>query len=72
MVMSVDGNGPGARAGVQQGDIISTWDGKAITSVNAMLRSLGPSSVGTSVSLSLRRDADARAVDLKVGESPEP
>jgi S1-C subfamily serine protease len=70
MVMSVDGDAPGARAGVHQGDIIAAWDGEPIGSVDAMLRSLGPSSVGTSVVLSLRRGGDTRMVDLVIGERP--
>jgi S1-C subfamily serine protease len=68
MVMSVDGDGPGARAGVHQGDIIVAWNGKPIGSVNAMLRSLGPSTVGTNVTLSLRRGSDIHLVDLVIGE----
>jgi S1-C subfamily serine protease len=69
MVMSVDGDGPGARAGVHQGDTIAAWDGEPIGSVDAMLRS-GPSSVGTSVVLSLRRGGDTCMVDLVIGERP--
>jgi S1-C subfamily serine protease len=70
MVMSVEGDGPGARAGVQQGDVISAWDGAPITSVDAMLRALGPSSVGARVALSLRRGGETRVVDLVIGERP--
>ena len=70
MVMSVDGDGPGARAGVHRGDIIAAWDGKPIGSVGAMLRALGPTSVGTTIALSLRRGGDTRTVDLVIGERP--
>ncbi len=70
MVMSVDADGPGAKAGVHQGDIIAALDGKPIGSVGLMLRALGPASVGTTVALSLRRGGDTCTVDLVVGERP--
>ena len=70
MVMSVDGGGPGAKAGVHQGDVIQAWDGQPIGSINALLRSLGPASVGRTVALSLRRGGETRAVVLEIGERP--
>jgi S1-C subfamily serine protease len=70
MVMSVDGNGPGAKAGVRQGDVLQAWDGQPIGSVNALLRALGPASVGKTVALSLRRGGETRAVVLEIGERP--
>ena len=70
MVMSVCADGPGTKAGVYQGDIITAWDGKPIGSVNAMLRALGPESIRTTVAVSLRRCGDTRTVDLVIGERP--
>lgn len=70
MVMSVDADGPGAKAGVHQGDVIAAWDGKPIGSVRAMLRALGPASVGGAVALSLRRGGENISVDLVIGERP--
>ena len=70
MVMSVEADGPGARAGIHQGDIIAAWNGAPVGSVEAMLRGLGSSSVGTHVALSLRRGGDTLAVDLVIGERP--
>jgi S1-C subfamily serine protease len=71
MVVSVDAGGPGARSGIHQGDVIQSWDGRAITGVNALVRALGPASVGKTVALSLRRGGEVRAVDLVIGERPE-
>jgi S1-C subfamily serine protease len=70
MVMSVDADGPGARAGVHQGDVIAGWDGKPMGSVGALLQALGPQSVGETVRLSLRRAGDTRMVDVIIGERP--
>jgi len=71
MVMSVDAKGPGAKAGLRQGDIIQTWNGKPIASFNTLLRELGLASVGKTVAPSLRRGGEAIAVDLVIGERPE-
>jgi S1-C subfamily serine protease len=62
MVMSVDPGGPGAVGGVLQGDIILRWDGEAVPSVNALVRTLDHQSIGRSVSLGIRRaGADVEA-----------
>jgi S1-C subfamily serine protease len=71
MVMSVDANGPGAAAGVRQGDVIVAWDGQPIRSVQAMLRALGPNAVGSAVSLSLKRAGEPLEVSLTIAERPE-
>ncbi|KSV68184.1 S1C family serine protease [Sinorhizobium sp. Sb3] len=62
MVMSVDPDGPGAIGGVLQGDIIVHWNGEAVPSVNALVRTLDHQSIGRSVSLGIRRaGADVEA-----------
>lgn len=71
MVMSVDAKGPGAAAGVRQGDIIVAWDGKPIGSVQTLLRALGPDRVGKAVSLSLKRAGEPVQVSLTIGERPD-
>jgi S1-C subfamily serine protease len=71
MVMSVDADGPGAKAGIQQGDVIQGWRGQPIRSLNEVLRALGPASVGTTVPVALSRGGETRAVDLVVGERPD-
>ncbi len=70
MVMSVDASGPGAAAGVRQGDIITAWDGQPVAAVQALLRLLGPDSVGRTVRLALRRAGEPTEVALTVAEKP--
>jgi S1-C subfamily serine protease len=70
MVMSVDPQGPGAKAGVLQGDVITAWDGKPLGSVGALLRALGPDSVGSKVALSVSRGGETRTVDLVISQRP--
>jgi S1-C subfamily serine protease len=70
MVMSVDPQGPGALAGLHQGDILVAWNGEPIRHVHSLLRALGPDSVGQTVTLRLRRAGDTRQVPLTIAERP--
>jgi len=70
MVMHVEADGPGAKAGVRQGDLIETWDGQPIPGIGALLRSLGPESIGTVAELGVRRSGMATAIPLTIGERP--
>ena len=70
MAMSVDPKGPGAAAGIRQGDVIVAWNGEAIRGLSHLLRALGPDSVGASVKLSLRRAGEPLDVTLIVAERP--
>jgi S1-C subfamily serine protease len=71
MATSVDPKGPGAAAGVRQGDIIVAWDGAPIRGVHQLVRALGPDSVGASVRLTLRRGGEPIETTLTIGERPE-
>ena len=71
MVMSLDADGPGARAGLRQGDVIAAWNGRAIDGVSDLLRELGPDSVGTAVRLSASRGGGPMSFDVTIGARPE-
>jgi len=71
MVISVDAKGPGAVAGVRQGDIIVDWNGEPVPGVHQLVRALGPDSVGASVKLALRRAGEPIETTLTIGERPE-
>jgi S1-C subfamily serine protease len=70
MVMGVDPGGPGAAAGIHQGDVLVGWDGKAVGRLQPLLRSLGPDSVGKTLALELRRSGQPHKAQLQVGERP--
>jgi S1-C subfamily serine protease len=70
MVMNLEPQGPGAKAGVHQGDIIVTWNGEPLRHVRSLLRALGPDSVGQTVTLGLRRGGETKNVPLTIGERP--
>jgi S1-C subfamily serine protease len=71
MAMSVDADGPGAGAGVRQGDVIVAWNGEPIRGFHGLMRALGPDSVGQTVRLSLRRAGEPIELALTIGERPQ-
>jgi S1-C subfamily serine protease len=68
MVMGIDANGPGAAAGMRQGDVIVTWDGQKVAGVPSLVRAMGPDSVGRVVTLGIRRGGAPAEVRLTIGE----
>jgi S1-C subfamily serine protease len=70
MVMSVDPNGPGAAAGIRQGDVIINWSDQPIRNVRTLLRALGHDSIGSTVKLSLRRGGEPAEANLVIAERP--
>ncbi len=71
MVMSVDKTGPSAAAGIRQGDVIVSWNNEKLSSVRALLRALGPDSVGSVVDVTVRRADEPVNFKLTIGERPE-
>src|ERR1700692_1951628 len=66
MVMSVDPNGPGAAAGVRQGDVIIEWNDQPIKGMRILLQALGPDLVGSTVQLALPRGGEPAEAHLTV------
>jgi S1-C subfamily serine protease len=71
MIMSVDPKGPAAAAGIKQGDVIASFNGRSITGVQGLFRELGPESIGNTITVSLRRAGEPTDVQLSVGERPK-
>ena len=70
MVMSVDADGPAARAGVLQGDIIIGIDGLELEGVRSLARALGPDSVGSTIELLIARSGATAKIPVSIGERP--
>lgn len=68
LVVSIDPEGPAARAGLLVGDIVTAWNAAPITRVREVIRRLGPDSVGNSVDLGLSRGGAAAALTVVIGE----
>jgi S1-C subfamily serine protease len=71
MVMNVDKNGPSAAAGIRQGDVIIAVSDERLSGVRALLRTLGPQSVGRVIDVTVRRGGEPLHVRVTIGERPE-
>ena len=70
LVVSIDPNGPSARAGILVGDIVTGWNGKPIERVREIMQLLGPESIGSTVDLGLIRGDAPTALRVVIGERP--
>jgi S1-C subfamily serine protease len=70
LVVSIDPEGPAARAGLLVGDIVTSWNAAPITRVREVVHRLGPDSVGNSVDLALSRGGAPAALKVVIGERP--
>ena len=70
MVMNVDPKGPSVTAGLRQGDVIVSWNREPLRHIRSLLRSLGPDSVGQTVTLGVRRGGDSTEIHVAVAERP--
>lgn len=71
IVISVDPDGPGAAAGLHQGDMLVRWNDQPMRPIRQLMRDLGPTSVGTVVSVGVRRAGETQSVTLTIGERPD-
>jgi len=70
IVIGVDPQGPAALVGIRQGDVFTMWNGEPLRQVFSLARSLGPDSVGKTVTLGVLRAGEAREFTLVIGERP--
>ena len=68
LVNSVEKGGPADKAGVEPGDVILQFDGKAVGSSEDLPRLVGAIKPGTRVPMQLWRNKQARDVQVVVGE----
>ncbi len=70
LVGNVDPNSPGAKAGLQRGDVISELNGEPINGPNDLRLKVGTMAPGTTVGLKVVRNGETRDVTLTLGEAP--
>ena len=70
LVVSIDPDGPAARAGLLVGDIVVTWNAKPIDRVRDVMHLLGMDSVGATVDLQLIRGGGPTTLKVALGERP--
>jgi len=70
IVNLVNADGPAEHAGIKQGDVILSLDGKPIDSSNALRNAIGRLAPGTKVSMEIARDGAKRTVTATLAERP--
>jgi S1-C subfamily serine protease len=70
LVVSIDPDGPSARAGTLVGDIVTAWNGRPVDRVREVMGLLGPESVGSTVDLGLIRGGAPTSLKIVIGERP--
>jgi len=70
LVSAVDEGSPAARAGIKSGDIILSFDGKAIEESSALPGLVGGMKPGQIASLRIWRDGAERTLNVTVGAAP--
>jgi S1-C subfamily serine protease len=70
LVVSIDPAGPAAAAGLVVGDVITQWNGAAVSRVRAIMRLLGTDSAGTNAELGLLRAGKPASLSITLGERP--
>jgi serine protease Do len=70
LVASVEPNSPGAKAGLQRGDVIETLNGKPVNSPNDLRLQIAEMMPGTTVHLQINSDGQTHEVTLTLGEAP--
>jgi len=71
LVGDVSSDGPGAKAGLQKGDVIEEIDGQTVTGVNDLRLRVASIAPGTTVHLKLLRNGEPRDVAVTLGQLPE-
>jgi serine protease Do len=70
LVSDVQPNTPGAKAGLQRGDVITEIDGQPVSGQNDLRLKVGSMAPGTTVHLKVLRNGEPRDVTLTLGEMP--
>jgi len=71
LILGIDPEGPAAKAELIVGDLITRWNGKPVARMREAMLLLGPDSVGSSVTLAIRRGGTPREASVTIGERPQ-
>jgi serine protease Do len=70
LVASVVPDGPAARAGIQQGDVILSFNGQRIEDSRDLTQRVGATPVGHSSRVEVLRDGQRRSLNMRLAERP--
>ncbi len=71
LVSSVEKGSPAEKAGIEAGDVILKFDGKAVASSEDLPRLVGSTKPGTKSVIQLMRNKATREVNVVIGEMPD-
>jgi serine protease Do len=71
LVSSVAAEGPAAKAGIQEGDVILKFDGKDVNSMRGLPRIVAQTQIGKEVDVEIMRKGQKRTVKVAVGRLAE-
>jgi len=70
LVANVEPNGPAAKAGLKSGDVILSWNGKAVESSTDLPMLVASTKPGAQADITVWRDGAKRDMKIGVGETP--
>ncbi|HVK80457.1 MAG TPA: PDZ domain-containing protein, partial [Verrucomicrobiae bacterium] len=70
LIASVVPDGPAARAGLQQGDVILTFNGQRIEDSRDLTQRVGATAIGNSSRVEILRGGNRRTLNLRLQERP--
>jgi serine protease Do len=71
LIAKVDPAGPGAKAGLKDGDVVLKFDGKDIGEMRRLPRFVASTPIGKKVEMTVWREGKRQTVNATVGEMPE-
>jgi serine protease Do len=71
MVAGVSDDGPAKAAGIKQGDVILSFDGKEVESMRRLPRIVAETKIGKDVDVVIWRDGEKKTVQVELGELEE-
>ncbi len=70
LISNVTPNGAGAKAGLEQGDVVTAVDGKAVGSANDLVATVQGATVGQKMTLDFTRNGAKKTVTVTLTEAP--
>ena len=71
LISQVESAGPGAKAGLERGDVIESLNGQAVSGANEIKLRIGQMAPGTVAHLKILRNGQQKNVDVRLAESPQ-